>query len=199
MKLTALTIALLLLSSSVFGCKETTEENISSENSVPVFSENSSESSSDNPSLSSQIQDGTILDPIVTDSEEFNQIFAENPIDQAYISDSYNAVSNRDMIDIAEKYSKIWQEEIDVAYKRLLEKAPEEDKPMLKQEQADWVDNTPASLEEITESAMNIGGSLAQVVASNDQMEYYRLRGASVYRELYEYEPDFSFSFSVKG
>ena len=133
--------------------------------------------------------------PIVTDSKAFDALFKQNPIDTAYISDSGNAYTNVAMVQVAEKYSKLWQSEIDSAYIKLLSLANTSDKNSLKSEQEKWVNATPAALDKINKDAQAAGGSLAQVNASSRVMDYYRTRAAHIYRELYTYDKNYSYNF----
>ncbi len=198
MKLAVLATALIVLSSSVMGCNffgGQGEENSSlpeSSSGSQASSEVLEPSSSEAPSSSSEplpsSQTGEVVNTIETDDKEFNMLFAENPIDKAYKDDQGDALSNVDMIHVANTFSEIWQNEIDSAYKRLLESSSGTEKDKFKAEQEKWVEDTPEALRRISENAAATGGSLSQVIEAGDVMEYYRARAAAIYRELYTYE-----------
>lgn len=197
LKLAVLATALIVLSSSVMGCNffggqgeesSSLPESSSSSQLSSVPPESSSSEASSSSELPSSSQTGEVVNTIETDDKEFNKLFADNPIDKAYKDGQGDAFSNVDMIDVANKFSEIWQKEIDSAYKRLLAAADGAEKDKFKAEQEKWVENTPEALRKISENAAATGGSLSQVIEAGDAMEYYRARAAAVYRELYSYE-----------
>lgn len=137
---------------------------------------------------------GQVL-PVETDDKDFNAKFKENPIDQAYIQDNNNAISNRDMVEVSDKYAEIWKKEVSSAYEKLLEKVSSDRRESLKAEQKAWNDGTEAALAEIEEEAAAVGGTMAQVDASSRVMDYYRSRAAKLYEELYSLDPNYTYNF----
>ena len=205
MRLASMLIASILVFSVFFGCKQ--EPNASSAvlsepGSAPTISEppegvssqpaSSASSGSESPSSATPEE----LVTIVTSDKAFNKLFVQNPIDKAYKADSENAASTVDMIELAEKYTKIWQTEIDAGYKKLLEKAPADKKEGFKTKQANWVDETPEKLKKI-ETDAQAGGSLAQVDVAGQTMEYYRARAAAIYKNLYTYDKKFTYAYKA--
>lgn len=198
LKLAVLATALIVLSSSVMGCNffggqgeessSLPESSSSPQLSSAPLEPSSSEAPSSSSELPSSSQTGEVVNTIETDDKEFNKLFAGNSIDKAYKDGQCDAFSNVDMIDVANKFSEIWQKEIDSAYKRLLAAASGAEKDKFKAEQEKWVEDTPEALRKISETAAATGGSLSQVIEAGDVMEYYRARAAAVYRELYPYE-----------
>ena len=208
MRLASMLIASILVFSVFFGCKQEPNASsavVSEPGSAPTISEPpeglissqpaSSTPSSSEPASSSEPEE---LVTIVTSDKAFNKLFAQNPIDKAYKADSENAASTVDMIALAEKYTEIWQAEIDAGYKKLLEKAPADKKEGFKSKQASWVDETPAALKKI-ETDAQAGGSLAQVDVAGQTMEYYRARAAAIYKNLYTYDKKFTYAYKAAG
>lgn len=140
-------------------------------------------------------QPGQLID-IETGNAAFDQKFKNNPIDQQYLKEMQNAISNVDMVTVSEKYTSLWKTEIEQAYKKLQNLAAD-DKEAYAEEQAQWEKDTPAALEKIYESAGSVGGSLAAVNAASQTMDYYRTRAAQIYAELYTYDPEFTYEFSA--
>ena len=146
-------------------------------------------------------QPGRVL-TITTDNEAFDKKFTDNPIDKAYISESDQAVSTVDMVNVSQKYAGVWQDEVDHAYSLLTEKMATDSSgrpAQYKAEQKSWEDGRAAALKKISSDALAAGGSMAEVDAASAVMDFYRSRAAQVYRELYDYDKDFSFGFQVKG
>ncbi|WP_195983863.1 lysozyme inhibitor LprI family protein [Clostridium sp. D33t1_170424_F3] len=138
---------------------------------------------------------GQVL-PVETDDKGFDAKFRNNPIDKAYIKDNNNAISNRDMVEVSDKYAEIWKKEVSSAYEKLLEKVSADRCETLKTEQKAWSDGTESALREIEEEAAAVGGTMAQVDASSRVMDYYRSRAAKLYEELYAVDPDYAYDFS---
>lgn len=138
---------------------------------------------------------------ITTDNEKFNQKFSENPVDKAYIKESDQAVSTVDMVNVSQKFAGLWQKEIDHAWSELSQKmsADSSGKPAeLKAEQKKWENEKDAKLKKIVSDALSGGGSMAEVNAASQEMDFYRSRAAQLYRELYDYEKNYSYAYSAK-
>ena len=144
MKTASLLIASIMVFSVFFGCNKTPEDT-SSLASEPTLSapesQAPSKASSSSPSSAASSSSGTSsaassgpddkatsLKNIVTSNKEFNKLFVNNPIDKAYLAEMEKATSTADMIKVNEKYTKLWQTEIDSGYKKLLAKAPDSKK-----------------------------------------------------------------------
>lgn len=138
---------------------------------------------------------GQVL-PVETENPNFDEKFQDNPIDKAYIQDNNQAISNKDMVEVSEKYAGIWREEVAAAYDALLEKVTDERKETLKKEQQAWSDGTEAALQEFHDDAQAVGGSMAQVDEASRVMDYYRGRAATLYEELYALDPNFTYHFA---
>lgn len=153
------------------------------------------------PGEPAESQPGRVL-TVTTDSEAFDRKFADNPIDKAYISESDQAVSTVDMVNVSQKYAGVWQDEVDHAYSLLTTKMSTDSsgKPaQYRAEQKSWEDGKAAALKKISSDALAAGGSMAEVDAASAVMDFYRSRAAKVYRELYDYDKNFEFGFQVKG
>ncbi|WP_283609700.1 lysozyme inhibitor LprI family protein [Faecalispora anaeroviscerum] len=213
MKTASLLIASIMVFSVFFGCNRSTEntsslaseptlsapETSQTPSKAPASSSSATTSSSGTSSAAESSPDdkATSLKNIVTSNKEFNKLFIKNPIDKAYLAEMEKASSNADMIKVNEKYTKLWQTEIDSGYKKLLAKAPDAKKKSYQNRQEKWVKNTPDELKEITEKAQS-AGSMAQLEASGETMEYYRERAAAIYKNLYTHDPKFTYAYSAK-
>ena len=51
----------------------------------------------------------------------------------------------------------------------------------------------------VVEAAQAEGGSMALLNGASQVMNYYRDRAMVLYEELYQYDPDFEFSFQANG
>ena len=137
---------------------------------------------------------GQVL-PVETENPGFDEKFADNPIDQAYIQDNNQAISNKDMVEVSQKYAEIWREEVAYAYETLLEKVSDDRKATLESEQQAWNDGTEAALEEFRADAQAVGGTMAQVDEASRVMDYYRSRAVELYEELYAIDPNYTYHF----
>lgn len=208
----ALALAVLLPGCSLFQkAKETSATPEESSSSSAVSSQVSSQpaSSDEDPASGHVVTPGEPADSepgrvltITTDSEAFNQKFAENPLDKAYIKESDEAVSTVDMVNVSQKYAGLWQKEIDHAWSELslaMSADSNDSKPeQLKAEQQKWEDGKDAALKKITNDALSAGGSMAEVNAASQEMDFYRSRAAQLYRELYNYEKDYSYAYQAE-
>lgn len=143
-------------------------------------------------------QSGPVLS-IETDDKEFNQKFAKNPMDQAYIKASNNAISSVEMVNVSNDYAMIWASEVTSAYNKLIKLAKGDDLTKVKAEQTKWLDGKTEALKKISSDAQAAGGTMAQVNEAGGIMDFYRSRAAQIYKELYAYDKNFSFeNTSVK-
>lgn len=217
MKTASLLIASIMVFSVFFGCNKNTEtassgssepaisapqsqapSKASSGSSSAVSSSASGTSSGASSATSSGPDDkATSLKNIVTSNKEFNKLFVKNPIDKAYLAEMEKASSSADMIKVNEKYTKLWQTEIDSGYKKLLAKGPESKKKSYQNRQEKWVKNTPDDLKKIAEKAQN-SGSTAQLTISGETMEHYRERAAAIYKNLYAVDAKFTYAYTGK-
>lgn len=178
---------------------------VAASGSSAVSPETSSESSKEAPSSGRQNavipESGSQPGPVAkieTENAEFNKKFKENPIDKKYIKEMNKAASNIDMVKVSDKYSKIWQKEIDNAYSGLKKymKTDSSKKPeQYEAEQKKWENEKENSLNKISSEVMAEGGSLAQVDEASAVMDFYRARAAAVYAELYTYNKNYTYNF----
>ena len=211
MKTASLLIASIMVFSVFFGCNRNVEETsslastptISAPESAVISEPNLSAPSSSTPDAAASSEDGTpsdgatTLKNIVTSNKEFNKLFEKNPIDKAYLAEMEKASSTADMIAVNEKYTKLWQTEVDTGYKKLLAKAPDAKKKTYQNRQEKWVTGTPEDLQKIATKAQN-AGSTAQLQISRDTMEHYRERAAAIYKNLYTHDAKFTYTYSAK-
>jgi uncharacterized protein YecT (DUF1311 family) len=149
---------------------------------------------------SSESQVGPVI-PIQTDSEKYNVLFKKNPIDAEYIKESKTAISTVDMINLSDKFANVWQKEIEHAYSELekyLKTDSSYNAKKLEAEQKKWEDGKDAAIRLIGQEAQSTGGTMAQVDATSKVMDFYRSRAAQIYRELYNYDQNFSYAYSDK-
>jgi hypothetical protein len=168
-----------------------------SESSQPETS-SSSAVVSVNPNEPTSSQSGPVLN-IQTDNASFDAKFKDNPIDKKYITASNSAISTVDMVSVSNKYAQVWQDEITHAWSELTKEmsADSSTKPAaLKAEQQKWKDGKTAAIQKIGTDARAAGGSLAQVNEDSQIMNFYRSRAAQLYRELYDYNKDYTYAFT---
>lgn len=134
----------------------------------------------------------SLVIPIETDSPEFDAKFRDNPLDAAYVKESADAVSTLDMVALSEKYAALWEAEIEAGMEKLLSLATD-DREVYQKEQEDWETGKDAALKALTEQAGE--GSLAQLEAAGNRMDFFRTRANAVLRELYSYDPDFTYAY----
>lgn len=212
MKTASLLLASIMVFSVFFGCHKSTEDTSSLASSEPAISAPESQKESSTPSsstpaaqsssstASSEVgpsDQATSLKNIVTSNKEFNKLFVKNPIDKAYLAEMEKASSNTDMIAVNEKYTKLWQTEIDSGYKKLLAKAPEAKKKSYQNRQEKWVKGNAEDLKKISSKAQS-AGNMAQLEVSGETMEYYRERAAAIYKNLYTHDAKFTYAYSAK-
>ena len=138
-----------------------------------------------------------VVIPIETDSPEFDKLFAENPIDASYVKEMADAVSTLDMVAVCEKYAELWEAEIDGGMEKLLSLATD-DREVYRKEQEDWETGRDANLAAIDEQA-GAGGSLSQLNAASERMDFFRTRANQILRELYSYDPSFTYVYEDGG
>lgn len=142
---------------------------------------------------------GGIVKTIGTDSKSFDEKFKKNPIDASYAKAINQAISNLDMVKVSDKYAGLWEKEIIHAY-AALKKDMASDSAKWKQaedSQKSWESGKDAALKKIADDASAMGGSQARVQASSDGMEYYRARAAVLYRQLYDYDKNYTYAFAA--
>lgn len=93
-----------------------------------------------------------------------------------------------------QKYMVLWKIEVEQAYQTLLPLLTGDAYDQVKQEQETWVEQTPSMMEQI-EASGETGGTTAALDVLNSKMVYYRSRAATLYSQLYQVDPDFSFSY----
>ena len=138
-----------------------------------------------------------VVIPIETDSPEFDKLFAENPIDASYVKEMADAGSTLDMVAVCEKYAELWEAEIDGGMEKLLSLATD-DREVYRKEQEDWETGRDANLAAIDEQA-GAGGSLSQLNAASERMDFFRTRANQILRELYSYDPSFTYVYEDGG
>ncbi len=168
----------------------------SSGTSSPSSSQESSSQADDSSEESQPETSGhaSILPDISSDDAGFAQRFAANPLDSGYSSELENASTTQQMLEVSKKYMVLWKNEVDRAYQTLLPLLTGEAYDQVKSEQETWAEQTPAMMEQI-ESTGGSGGTTAALDVLNSKMVYYRSRAATLYSQLYQVDPDFSFSY----
>ena len=131
------------------------------------------------------------------DNEAFEEKFEANPLDAAYREASMEAVSNKDMAELAETYARYWESEVNSGYERLMALSGNDKDIEAGQEQ--WRSGYTQAMEEIASQAAALGGSMASVEEATLRMEYYRSRAKEIYGMLYAYDPDFQYQFTQEA
>lgn len=153
-----------------------------------------SSGTADTPSSGSSEGHSTILPDISADDPDFALIFSENPLDIDYNAELDEATSTGKMVGIINKYIALWEAEVDSAYQTLMKKTSGEAKTAIREEQSKWVSGTGAAIESIQNGAAE-NGSARQLEISGQILAYYRARAATLYSQLFQIEPDFSFAY----
>ena len=123
---------------------------------------------------------------VFTDDAAFNELFAANELDAAYMTESKELTNVADMRNLAITYGEKWREEVDNAYNQLFDllsdNSAEQDKLITSQQQ--WV----ASIEE-TESSFRTEaeseGTYGLLAADTAMMNYFKSRAAVLYHQIY--------------
>lgn len=155
-------------------------------------------SGTDSAQVTSPEQNGAVK-TVTTDSAAFDAKFSENPLDKAYVADMQLAVSTLDMVQVSNKYTGLWQKEIENAGAQM-KTALASDEAKLQaftDEQANWEDGKDAAIAKISAEASAAGGSMGRVDAASAVMEYYRARAAAVYRQVYDYNKDYTYAYGT--
>lgn len=200
-----ITLLLIICTLAFILCACTQKQNLSpadnseasSDTQSEVSSEASSEPSSSESSSPVNSQGSSFMPEISSDNKAFLSKFASNSLDFAYEEELESAFSASEWVAISKKYSDFWEEEINNAYKCLLVEV--DDTASIKNEQINWISFCEDKISEIETNVQAEGGSLARFNAANKIMLIYRERAAALYEDLYEYDPDFSFSFVANG
>ena len=208
-RMTAAVIAALFVLGAA-GCGQRAQEAASAAGSSSLAAESAAESSSAPDAVSDASsaagedvnspeagEGADVVIPIETDSPEFDKLFAENPIDASYVKEMADAVSTLDMVAVCRKYAELWEAEIDGGMEKLLSLATD-DREVYRKEQEDWETGRDANLAAIDEQA-GAGGSLSQLNAASERMDFFRTRANQILRELYSYDPSFTYVYEDGG
>lgn len=130
------------------------------------------------------------------DEAKFNAYFKSNPIDKAYDDKMVNAVSTKDMVTVNSQFADIWKNEITSAYNRLMSILSGTEKERVVSEQSQWEQGKDAAIRKIGDDAAKIGGTLSQITASGDVMNYYKTRAKALYMELFAYDPSYKYAYA---
>lgn len=106
-----------------------------------------------------------------------------------------------DMVNVSNHFASVWQKEISSAWEKLQRAmaADSSGKPAeYRAEQEKWESGKTAALRKISASAQAAGGSMAQVEEASQAMDFYRSRAAEIYRELYAYDPNYTYACSAR-
>lgn len=209
----ALCLALLVVVALLFGCKSKeapTSSAGSSSSSAPSSSSSKVESSSSEPEASSSSSseaessssntyssvEPAHSEPPASNNATFNEVFAQNPIDKAYKEDSKDAVSTQEMVELADRYAQIWSYEINYAYDKLMGHLSTSEQQSLQKEQDNWYNGLESAIEKIYSDAVaESTGTIAQLTASSNILEYYKSRAVDLYLRLFEYEPELTYYY----
>ena len=199
MKIAVLLAALLLSSASILSACSPENTDASADSSSSAVNSTVSQDSpglrDDSSSTESQSDNSQILPDVSADDPTFVQLFAENPLDAAYAKEAEDAASTGQMLSVMNRYIEFWKKEVDGAYQQLMDKTSGEGKDSIRTQQEEWVNGTEETLRSIEEDAQG-DGTARQLEISGQILSYYRARAASLYSQLYQIEPDFSYQFS---
>lgn len=197
-KKTAAFLAALLFAFSVLltACSfESADTPASSLTESSTASKNDSGFRDDAPTQEDDNVNSQILPDISADDPAFVQLFAENPLDAAYAKEAGDAASTGQMLGVMNRYIELWKLEVDGVYQKLMEVTAGESKESIRSQQQEWVDSTGETLR-LIESDTQGDGTARQLEICGQILSYYRARAASLYSQLYQIEPGFSYQFS---
>ncbi len=157
-------------------------------------SQESSQESSGNSMEDTSSGHSDILPDISADDPDFALIFSENPLDAAYTAELEDATSTGKMIGIINKYLELWKDEVDAAYRTLMEKTSGDAKEDIRSQQETWINETDSNIQAIQDGVEG-DGSARQLEIASQIMAYYRARAATLYSQLFQIDPDFSFVY----
>jgi ABC-type glycerol-3-phosphate transport system substrate-binding protein len=193
-KLTAFLAAAMLLSAvALTGCSQSAEEGSSTESAVSSAVESTAASedvSSEVVSSEDASSEEESRDPEST-TDDFTTVFAENPIDTDYEQQMAEAVTSQDMIAVSTTYAGLWEAEVAHAYDLLLQSGA----PDIAEEEATWESTKDDQLQALYDT-IGDDGSAALVSRASVTMNFYRDKAEELYRQLYQYNPDFTYLYS---
>lgn len=172
----------------------TSDSSTEGESSASESSEESSQSTMED--TSSEHSD--ILPDISADDPDFAIIFSENPLDADYTAELEDATSTGKMITIINKYLDLWKNEVDAAYRTLMEKTSGDAKEDIRTQQETWIDETDDNIQAIQDGVEG-DGSARQLEITSQIMAYYRARAATLYSQLFQIQPDFTFAYQSES
>lgn len=144
---------LLILLVCLGGCQSDNDVNSSR-----VSSQESSQASSEASSSQPESQESQASEPVSSEistpdnSEGFEALFSQNPIDLKFDSDMAIASTENRMIQACDAAAKSWQDMIDTSYRAALEAADGEKQAVLQAEQVQWADNLDAEIAKLQEA-----------------------------------------------
>lgn len=178
---------------SYISSEPSTNSEPSSDTETPSGSSDTPDVSSSSSSTSSEGH-SSILPDISADDPEFALIFSQNPLDTDYNAELDEATSTGKMAGTISKYIDLWKVEVDSAYQTLMQKTSGEAKSAIREEQSEWVSGIGDAMESIQNNASG-NGSARQLEIAGEILAYYRARAATLYSQLFQIEPDFSFAY----
>lgn len=161
-------------------------------------SSESSEESSESTMEDTSSEHSDILPDISADDPDFAIIFSENPLDADYTAELEDATSTGKMINIINKYLELWKTEVDAAYRTLMEKTSGDAKEDIRTQQETWIDETDDNIQAIQDGVEG-DGSARQLEITSQIMAYYRARAATLYSQLFQIQPDFTFAYQSEA
>lgn len=129
------------------------------------------------------------------DTEAFEALFAQNPIDAAYETQMNEVSTNQEIISVTNTFSGLWNDEISHAYSELLKKTQGSEKEAIEKDQSNWNATKDGQLQEI-ENSITGDGSTIQMERAIRVKDFYRDKAKSLYEKLYQYEPDFTYIYT---
>lgn len=178
-----------------YGCSGGTVLNHSSAAASGAASAESSSAQASSPAVSAAADVSSSESESSTPVEDFDEFFSMNMLDVMYTQEMNQAATTMEMARTADSFCQAWQNEITNGYDQLLEAAPASELDTVKADQKSWEDGKDAALQKIADDAAKQGGTLAQVNASIQAKDYYRARAEEIYRQLYQYNPNFTFGY----
>lgn len=129
--------------------------------------------------------------PVLTDNEQFNELFQNNSIDKQYDNELKYCESSTEMVNKTNEYAQKWYNEVFNAYDLLITLVDDEKAQYLQESFDEWASTVSDTVNQYNEEARLNGGTNVQILeASNKIMIFYRTQAAEYYKQIYEITGD---------
>lgn len=138
----------------------------------------------------------TATTAVVMDDAAFEAYFAQNPIDAFMDQDARKEGSTADMAAWITDSAAYWALEVPAAYDQLLALTPEGEKAAVEQAKAAYQNAYESDVETLLGEYQPVGGTIDAINRAELVKDYYFAKAKEVYRQIYAYDPQYSYHFS---